>query len=103
MNTSATYESDDGQLFDLDEDGRVSLPIAPDLKYLKRRDTFQTPGDEMAEHIGRPFEIVGVDFSIDRLIDGGGGPLFMIRFPDGAEIDATEEEVFEDGGWNPPW
>lgn len=73
-----------------------------DLHYRNKRATFQTPWEYAPrERIGQPFEIVGVDMSDERMVEGGGGPLFDIRFPDGLECQATEEEAFEGVGWEP--
>jgi len=75
-----------------------------EMHYDRKRTSFQTPfdGDEYRARIGQPFEIVGVDVSDEWMIEGGGGPKFDIRFPDGFVMkEADELEVFEGAGWEP--
>lgn len=78
------------------------------LSYKEKRETFQTPYQygppnckDIRSRVGQRFEIVGIDFKVQCLLEGEGGPQFMIKFPDGLVIQAHEEEVFADAGWNP--
>lgn len=74
-----------------------------EMHYTTKRDTFQSPWDQAPkERIGQPFEIVGVDVSDWRMADGGGGPVFDIRFSDGFILEEADElEVFVGCGWEP--
>lgn len=80
------------------------------IHYTQKRAAFQTPytlgvdgAPTLRKRVGQPFEIVGIDVSDELMEEGGGGPLFDIRFPDGTIIQAREEEVFADAapGWSP--
>jgi hypothetical protein len=57
------------------------------------RETFTTPFSQYAERDGQPFEIVGVIAAADDHHDQEVLPMYLIRFPDGEQIEAWPEEV----------
>lgn len=55
---------------------------------------FESPYDQLREHNGKPYTLVGQlpfeDYDFDDC-----GPLFLIRFEDGTEVEAWPEELQE--------
>lgn len=59
----------------------------------KLREVFWTPYDEMKEHIGKTFKILGRETGdVDAEV---GGELFKIELEDGTIITAWFEEIYE--------
>lgn len=59
---------------------------------MRPRETFDSPYDQYAERRGQPFEVVCELTEADG-IDTEVGPMYLIRFADGIEIQAWPEEV----------
>lgn len=62
--------------------------------------TFQTPWSDHRDRIGQSFELVRIVDQPDDSHDAEVLPMYVIRFPDGVEIEAWPEEVA--AGW-PGW
>lgn len=69
----------------------------------KLRATFQSPYDQYKNRIGQTFQVIRAITKPDKDHDKEVLPMYAIKFPDGKEIEAWPEEVYEQpkGGWNP--
>lgn len=68
---------------------------------MKLRETFQSPYDQYRERIGQPFTLIREITEPDAGHDAEVLPMYVIRFPDGEEIEAWPEEVDADELWQP--
>lgn len=65
------------------------------------RETFQTPFDQFAHRAGQKFEVVRAFTVADDEHDLEVLPMYLIRFEDGAEIEAWPEEIDANELWQP--
>jgi hypothetical protein len=67
---------------------------------MKQRETFQSPYDQYAEHVGKPITTVNRrkadDYDPDEV-----GLMYDVVLADGTAFAAWPEEVFEGTGWEP--
>ena len=65
---------------------------------MKLRDTFQSPYEQYAEHVGKSFKVIGPH---TEGVDPEVGPMYDIRLSDGEVITAWPEEIYVGTGWEP--
>lgn len=65
------------------------------MPYLPIKKRFHTHFEQMSEHNGKHFFIIGFIDEPDENHDAESLPMFRIRFEDGEEIEAWPYEVFD--------
>lgn len=66
------------------------------MNFQDKKETFQSPYEQYAERNGQAFEIIQEINIPDHDHDGEVLPMYVVRFPDGEEIEAWPEELFND-------